>query len=1090
MGRVKPDAELVLQNKIIALFAQLGYETADCFYEICNENNPVGRTAKTQVVLTTRLHAALEDLNPELPLEAIEDAIEELTRDRSIMSPTRANSEIYQLLKDGVPVNAKNEKGEEEPVKVKVIDWKEPRNNKFFLASEFWIQGDLYERRADLIGFVNGLPLIFIELKAPTVNVKQAYNKNLTDYRDTIPKIFWYNAFIILSNGTQAVIGSTTAQWEHFTTWKWVSDGSKLVLAQGETRLETMIQGTCEKGKLLDIVENFTLFKQDKHGLIKLVAKSHQYLGVNNAIETVRQIQSKQGRLGVFWHTQGSGKSYSMQFFSQKILRKIPGAKGWTFVVVTDREDLDSQIYKYFADTGAVTEPEEQIRAQDGEHLKKLLKENPRYVFTLIQKFHAKKGRTYEELSDRYDIIVMVDEAHRSQYDTFAENMRNALPRASFIGFTGTPLIQGEDEETRRKFGEYVSIYNFKQSIEDEATVPLYYENRIPEVQLKNEALNDDIVKIIEDYDLDEAQEQKLSQKFVNEYEVITRPGRLETIAKDIVTHFMTRGYQGKAMVVSIDRFTAVKMYDKVRHYWQEYLERLKAQLANANEFERKKLSKQIQYMEETDMAVVVSLSHSQNEIKEFKEEGLDIRPHRDRLIKEDLEEKFKNETNPLRIVFVCAMWMTGFDVPSCSTIYLDKPMKNHTLMQTITRANRVFRDKASGLIVDYIGVFQELRKALQIYGSSSDKRIKQGEYPIEDKLALIDLLRKEIEKARKFCQQRGVDVDSIINSEGFQRFASIQDAAIQLTDAEVIEPLDDSIEKIIVNDDLKREFVFLAGNLVRIYRAIVPFPTDFDKAEKERLEREKSFFAVLADKICSFQTEETDISAVEGEMKDLLDQSITPVEYIIKAAHHTQLIDLSQLDIEKLQQIKTEFNNTTHKRTQLEKLRGAVNRKIRRMVRLNKKRVNFADKFQQLIDDYNSGSRNVELTFQQLLDLTQDLSKEEKRAIAEGLDEEELALFDLLTKPEITEKEEQQVKKVAKDLLKTLKREKKKVLVANWRQKRQSESAVKNAIHNVLYELPESYSDELYDQVFEAVYQHIFESYYGDGDSIYSAGS
>jgi type I restriction enzyme R subunit len=489
-------------------------------------------------------------------------------------------------------------------------------------------------------------------------------------------------------------------------------------------------------------------------------------------------------------------------------------------------------------------------------------------------------------------------------------------------------------------------------------------------------------------------------------------------------------------------------------------------------------------------MAVVVSLSHSQNEIKAFKEEGLDIRPHRERMIKEDLEEKFKNENNPLRIVFVCAMWMTGFDVPSCSTIYLDKPMKNHTLMQTITRANRVFKDKASGLIVDYIGVFQELRKALQIYGSSSDKRIKEGEYPIEDKRALIKLLQDEIEKAIEFCQQRGVDVDSIINSEGFQRFASIQEAAIQLTDAEVIEPVDDSIEKIIVNDDLKREFVFLAANIVRIYRAIVPFPTDFDKAEKERLEREKSFFAVLADKICSFQTEETDISAVEGAMKDLLDQSITPVEYIIKAAHHTQLIDLSQLDIEKLQQIKTEFNNTTHKRTQLEKLRGAVNRKIRRMVRLNKKRVNFADKFQQLIDDYNSGSRNVELTFQQLLDLTQDLSKEEKRAIAEGLDEEELALFDLLTKPEITEKEEQQVKKVAKDLLKTLKREKKKVLVANWRQKPQSESAVKNAIHDVLHELPDSYSDELYDQVFEAVYQHIFESYYGDRDSIYSAGS
>jgi type I restriction enzyme R subunit len=417
----------------------------------------------------------------------------------------------------------------------------------------------------------------------------------------------------------------------------------------------------------------------------------------------------------VFWHTQGSGKSYSMQFFSQKILRKLPG--NWTFLIVTDREDLDDQIYKNFANTGAVTEPEQRVRANSSEHLKQLLQSDHRYVFTLIQKFRIEKGKKYPKLSDRSDIIVIADEAHRSQYDTFALNMRNALPNAAFIGFTGTPLMGGEEEKTRQVFGDYVSIYNFKQSIDDSATVPLFYENRIPEVQLSNDYLNQDMEELIEEAALNEEQESHLERQFAREYTIITDSDRLEKIASDIVNHFLGRGYQGKAMVVSIDRFTAVRMYDKVQQHWQQYLANLQTQLAKSEPSKREQLVAKIQYMQETDMAVVVS--QSQNEIEVFKKKGLDITPHRKRIVGEDLDEKFKDENHPLRIVFVCAMWITGFDVPSCSTIYLDKPMRNHTLMQTIARANRVFPDKVNGLIVDYIGVFRDLQKALAIYGSA-----------------------------------------------------------------------------------------------------------------------------------------------------------------------------------------------------------------------------------------------------------------------------------------------------------------------------------------------------------------------------------
>jgi type I restriction enzyme R subunit len=345
-----------------------------------------------------------------------------------------------------------------------------------------------------------------------------------------------------------------TAGWEHFAEWKKINDEGE----EGRVSLETMIRGVCNPERFLDIVENFTLFSEAKGETAKLVAKNHQFLGVNKAISAAQQIKANQGKLGVFWHTQGSGKSYSMVFFSQKVLRTLPG--NWTFVIVTDREDLDGQIYRNFASTGAVIEDESSVRAQSAEHLKQLLNvEDHRYVFTLIQKFRTEEGEEYPKLSDRDDIVVITDEAHRSQYDVFALNMRNALPNAAFIGFTGTPLIAGE-ERTKEVFGDYISIYNFKQSIDDGNTVPLYYENRIPELQLTNDTLTDDIAAIVDDAELDEDQQAKLEREFAREYHLITREERLDRIAEDIVAHYTGRGVLAKAMVISIDKATAVRI--------------------------------------------------------------------------------------------------------------------------------------------------------------------------------------------------------------------------------------------------------------------------------------------------------------------------------------------------------------------------------------------------------------------------------------------------------------------------------------------------------------------------------------------------
>lgn len=1057
--------DTLIEQPAIALLGTLGWTTANCFAETFGTTGTLGRANDSEVILTRPLKAALKKLNPNLPVTAIDLAIEELTQDRRALSPVAANREVYGLIKNGVEVEYHDpEKGEQVRERVRVIDWNNPANNDFFLASQFWIQGQIYRWRADLVGFVNGLPLVFIELKAAHKRLENAYQGNLRDYKDTVPQLFWCNALIILSNGSESRVGSMTAKWEYFAQWKKInSEGEK-----GIVSLETMLRGTCDPERLLDLVENFTLFHETKGGIIKLLAKNHQYLGVNNAIVAVREIRRNQGKLGVFWHTQGSGKSFSMVFFGQKVLRKLPG--NWTFVVVTDREELDGQIYKNFANTGAVTEAEERVRADSGQHLRKLLQEDHRYVFTLIHKFNLtadekKAGKTkYPMLSERSDVIVMTDEAHRSQYDVLALNMRSALPKAAFIGFTGTPLIKGEEERTREVFGDYVSVYNFKQSAEDKATVPLYYENRIPELQLTNKDLNRDMEKLLESAELDEDQEKKLEREFAREYHLITRDERLDKIAEDVVTHFVGRGYRGKGMFIAIDKMTAVRMYNKVQAAWAKRIAELKKKLAHTKETERDWLTNQIAYMESTDMAVVVS--QAQNEVADFKEKGLDILPHRLRMMKDDLETKFKDPDDPFRLVFVCAMWITGFDVPSCSTIYLDKPMRNHTLMQTIARANRVFGDKVNGLIVDYVGVLRDLEKALAIYGGGEGTggggEGGGGGGPVQDKDELVELLQEAIDDATEYCRERSIDVARMLATSGFER----------------VRLLDDAVDAILINDESKKRFISLASYVIRVYKAILPDNRASDFSAMVTL------FAVIVEKINSL-TPTADISEIMKDVEELLDWSIATEGYVIRAAKEgekPQYLDLSKIDFEAL---RKHFAKS-RKRMEIQRLRGAIESKLALMIALNPMRVDFQDKFQKLIDEYNAGSANVEQIYQQLMDFAQALNAEEQRHVKEQLTEEELAIFDLLTKPrvEVTKKEEAEIKTVAKQLLAKLKKEK---LVLDWRLKQQAQAEVRLCIETVLDQLPRVYAKPLYLAKCDAVYQHVYANYLGAEQGTYA---
>lgn len=493
-----------VENPAIEIFKAIGWAHKDLMNETFGATGSIGREDAGEVVIKSKLYTMLRALNPKAKSIDIEDAIGDLVRDRSILGCTQANREVYSLLRDGYrPAQGENE---ETADRVMYIDWNQPNKNDYFLASQMWITGELHKKRPDLVGFVNGIPLVLVELKNPGVNIKDAFTDNIRDYKDTIPQLFWYNAFVIVSNGIDTKIGSMSAPWEHYFSWKKINDEKEA----GVVSLETAIKGLCDKTRLLDYVENFTLYLDEKGGTFKVIAKNHQYLGVNQAIKGVDHAQENQGKLGVFWHTQGSGKSYSMIFLTEKILRKKSGK--YTFVIVTDRNDLDEQIYKNFAACGAAKGEEQ--RADSADDLMKMLAADYRHIFTLVQKFRVPRGHTYPQVSDRSDIIVIADEAHRTQYDTFALNMRNALPKASFIGFTGTPLVAGE-EATKKVFGEYVSVYNFKQSIVDEATVPLFYENRIPELQLVNENFNEDIIKVIEEWLGDQAAVRACENKSV-----------------------------------------------------------------------------------------------------------------------------------------------------------------------------------------------------------------------------------------------------------------------------------------------------------------------------------------------------------------------------------------------------------------------------------------------------------------------------------------------------------------------------------------------------------------------------------------------
>lgn len=1042
MSKDYSEDQLVQKSAAHLLENELGWTSVMAWdTEILGENGTFGRKSYQEVLLPRPFCKALKNLNPWLTDKQLTEAVEKMTEHMSTQTLMQINEQKYQYIKDGIPVTRVKPNGETEEIKAKVIDFACPAKNDFLCVREMWIYGSLYRRRADIVGFVNGIPLLFMELKNHDVEVEDAFNNNYRDYLDTIPQLFYHNAFIMFSNGLSARVGTIDSKWEFFHEWKRLNESDA-----GSIELPTMLRGICKKENFIDLLENFILFDHSDGTTVKIMARNHQYLGVNQAVEMYSHRTCMKGKLGVFWHTQGSGKSYSMVFLSQKIRRKFAGSP--TILVLTDREELNKQISDTFENCGILGKVKaKDFIAQSGEDLLNKLKKNPSFIFSLIQKFnHPNVAPLYPE----HDILVISDEAHRTQNGVFAENLIHVLPTASRIGFTGTPLLSN-DNITVRTFGNYISIYDFKRAVEDKATVPLYYENRGERLQdLKNPAINEEIAAALEEAgDMDASQLAKLEREFAKEVHVLTAPKRLRIIAKDFVRHYSDLWTSGKAMMVSYNKVTCVRMYNYVQEYWQKEISLLEKTIASCHsQQEAQELKRKLRWMQETEMAVVVS--GEQNEIQTFQKWGLDILPHRTKMEKRELDKEFKDKDNKLRVVFVCAMWLTGFDVKTLSCLYIDKPMKAHTLMQTIARANRVAEGKSNGLIIDYIGIVKALRQALADYTANPESG-DEGNNPTIDKKELIKQINNVIAGATALLWEHHIGLNKIIETQEFAKLAYLKDAA----DAMCASP------------EIRKTYCTFATTLLNLWRYLNR--EDITTELKQPKDAIEAIYKELQKK-----RKHADITNISVAINQIINEHIN-INHVEEESN-TQF-DISGINFDILRQ---EFAKRKHKNLLLKDIEELIQERIARMIAENPSRINFYEKYQEIINKYNyeQNRATIEKTFEELMQLSKNLSEEEKRYIKEGFEnEEQLSMFDVLMKENLSKEDIKTLKKVAKDLLASIKN-----LISTMDHpfdKQETRSTIMIAIRDLLWNnLPNSYPDESINYYKNVVYNYVSQRY------------
>lgn len=1038
MAKNRYSEEEAVQKPAGELLASMGWEVHYCFdEEELGCAGTLGRESYRDVLFKRDLEYALLELNEWMDEADAAEAIKTLSQAFVGDSLLQTNEAKYKMLRDGIPVRKLDANGAPRTELAQVFDFDHPKMNRFVAAEELWVHGPLHRRRCDLVGFVNGIPLVFMEFKRHDKDIRSAYNDNYTDYQDTVPQIFHFNAFVILSNGLRSRVGTLGSPYEFFNEWKRLSEEDA-----GSVSLETMLRGMCDREALLDLFQNFILFDHFDTPAAKIMARNHQYLGVNEALEAYKNRKLNDGKLGVFWHTQGSGKSYSMVFLAEKIRRTQPGSP--TFLILTDREELNKQISETFESCGCLAGiPAARCRATSGVDLANKLKGNPSYIFSLIQKFN--QTETNPIIPD-HDIVVFSDEAHRSNNGIFAENMARLLPTASKMGFTGTPLLS-DDQLTARTFGGYVSVYDFGRAVADGATVPLFYENRSDRLSIENPEINDELLQAVEDADLDPDQVDKVKGQLSHGIHIMMSEPRLCAIARDFVTHYTGIWESGKAMFICVNKVTCVMMYNYVQEEWARAIAREKDKLKSMGQQEALEQQRKIAWMESTEMAVVIS--QEQNEVARFRAWGLDIEPHRRKMEERNLDDEFKDADNPFRIVFVCAMWLTGFDVKPLSVMYFDKPLKAHNLMQAIARANRVAKGKSNGLIVDYVGVVKALRQALADYTRNPDGS-GDPEDVVIDKDELINHIRELTEQIVSFMNERGFDLETLLAACGFGKLDAIKDAADAMS----------------ATDEVKKRFGIMCRMLFKLYRFVTRTEVGEDLAC--RRDAVRAVYNQINQRRATADTTE-----LMRQVRDIVSEHVEIGKTTEQAKEGTRF-DISGIDFDRLGQ---EFARAKQKHLIISDLRSVIEERLELALADNPLRIDFYKRYEEIISAYNKEQDKalIEKTFNDLMKLSEDLDEKQREWVREGFqNQQQMTVFEMLFKDTLTPSEIRKVKSVCIEMVEAI--EKRLSEMVHWTEKEETCSQVWTIVRDEAYKLPESsYPDDVLSGCIKQIYDYFY---------------
>ncbi|MDD3735288.1 MAG: type I restriction endonuclease subunit R [Candidatus Pacebacteria bacterium] len=987
------------EQPVIDWFKQLGYE-----YKFGPDISIGGVLLERNieddfkdVILENRLRSALRRLNPELSEKDIDEVVYKLKKTEN-PNLEIVNKEIWEMLVGGVRIDVENRNKELQGVFAKVIDFQNPLNNDFLVVNQFTIKGIEKIRRPDVVVFINGIPIAVFELKNPQIEeatIQTAYQQ-LQEYKKDISELFKYNQILAVSDLLEAKYGTISSSWEWFKTWKEVKESDEKL--SGVSQLETLVKGIFQKARFLDIIENFIVFEADSEKdtskFTKKICLYHQYFGVNKAVARTLQAlkPNGDGKIGVLWHTQGSGKTLSMVFYVNKT-KVLTELKGPTFVFLTDRNDLDNQFYKTFLRTGYDKLAKQAETIEDLR--KKLENAGAELIFTTIQKF----AEDFNTLSERKNIIVIVDEAHRTQYAELASRARKALPNASFMGITATP-ISLSNRNTRFVFGDYIDIYTMNQSVEDGATVPIYYESHLAPLHFTNYFIDEEFDDLTQEMDVQT--KESFKRKFARLEGVVSAPERLQKIAEDIINHFNNRGVSGKAMVVTISRKTAVEMY------------KLISKIPNAPK-----------------IAVVISKP------EEFKDEiQKETRPS-------EIERQFKKVDDPLQMVIVCDMWLTGFDVPPLQTMYFDKPLKNHSLIQAIARVNRIFKDKVGGLIVDYIGIADDLRKALSIFDPSVVK---------ETMVSLEEIVNKMKEKYDI--------VQSMLSSVDYTKWKLLEGDELaklfqQAINTIITDPKDGTLD-----EQKKERYLKESLSLIKLHAFVMPHEEAYEI--KDEIEFFKAIRSALLKYTPARNTLEVDFE-VQSTIKELISKSIAAEGIInILDFKNKEKINISILDETFLEEArKMKYSNLT-----IEMLQKLLSDEIKLRSKTNKIRYQpFSEMLEKTIEEYENRVISASKVIENLIGIAREIKKAEAEGKSTGLSDEELAFYDAISSKQKINGNEK-MKDLVKELVKNIRRD----ISIDWTNNDILKARIRDDVRRLL--LSRDFKPAEAEQIIEVVYQ------------------